>query len=73
MIINAQQWTPPTPAEVGDLIDAMPISQNECGRRIGVTRQSLNRWMGRANPPTAIPYSAWLVLQMLANELNVAR
>jgi len=65
-MIDARVNHDPDPAVVRDLVAQTGLSVRECAVRLGVKRNSLNRWMGKATNPGPIPYCNLIVLRMMA-------
>lgn len=58
--LRFKDWTPPTPAEVRELIGLSGLSGSQVAELVGVASgRTVRRWVGGQSP---IPYSAWAIL-----------
>lgn len=58
--LRFKDWTPPTPAEVRELISLTELTGSQVAELVGVaSARTVRRWVGGQSP---IPYSAWALL-----------
>lgn len=67
----APDWTPPTSAEIRELLRVADLSASKAGMLVGVDSRKIRKWAG--DEKADMPYAVWRLLSIYAGLAEASR